>query len=948
LLNLKPFQIRTKLVLPTTALLAVISLGIYLYFPSIMRDEIMSGLIDKTNVIADMSAISIGTALDQQDKAQVENALQIIKANKDLVYFVLIDREGDVFTAFNLELAKEVEELFAAGESKISEDGSLYLIQTSVLANDREVGILYLGVSLESIHKDIKRTQRRFALLSIVIFLEGLILVLGISMVVTVPLGKIVVAAERISSGDLSSRADVSTQDEVGRLASSFNTMVDVLETTQDELESVNQNLEKIVSERTRELRQEIEVRKHAQKELKTRETILQAVSNASEQFLQSKRFRVSFEDVIKKFREVTDVCEINLYKNIAETQIAGLHLISISDKAKCKNRHNSLGEIDWKNGEFKHWESAFRKGEVISTKKGDRNSGELLEKVFGKEIASILSIPVFVGSDWWGIINFIDCQSNRSWSGGKIDALRAGVSVLGAAIFRQRSEEELLESEIRYGTLFEDSRDAVYISTPDGKFLDVNQSTLELFGYSREEMIGMDSAQCYVSQEDNNDFQSVIEKSGAVRDYEIQMLKNDGTSMDCLVTSSMRRVQKGGVFGHQGMIRNITRYKELEEQVRQMQKMEAVGRLAGGIAHDFNNIIMAIMGNVDLAISYAGSDSKIEKRLQIVQQSAERASELTAQLLAFGRRRIEKPQPVNINNVVDEVVMLIRRTVDKVYSFQVNSEPNLWTSMVDSGQMTQVLMNLLVNSCDALIDGGQIQINTENIEVSPEDITMRMDAQPGNYVRLSVCDEGSGITPEDIPRIFEPFFTTKEQGKGTGLGLAMVYGIVKAHNGWVSVDSNPKAGTNVSVYLPKVDIEANIEPSVDAHEIPGGNETILVVDDEETLRELGQHMLERLGYQVLTAADGISALQILDIYRKEIDLIILDISMPIMSGRKVLTEILKHNPAQKVIIATGFRGDGPEGQLLKMGARGFIEKPYRMHELLKTIRVVLEQSESV
>jgi len=913
-----------------------------------MREEIMSGLIDKTNVIADMTAMSIGSALDQQNKTHVEEALQIIKANKDLVYFVLIDKAGDVFSAFNLELAKEVEELFAEGESRISEDGSLYLIQAPVLSEENQVGILYIGVSLESINKEIRRIQLQFALVSIVIFLEGLILVLSISMVVTVPLGKIVAAAEKISGGDLSSRADVLAQDEVGRLADSFNSMVDNLKATQEELESVNQNLERIVYDRTIELTQEIDVRRHAQLELKTRETILQAVSNASEQFLRSNNFHLSFEDVLRRFLEVTDVCKISVYENLPETQNSALYIESSGKNTKCKDSHISIQEIDLNSMIFKSWKDTLNTEEVISLIMGDKDEREPIKKIFGGEFLSILSIPIFVGSDWWGFINFLDCRTIRNWSIGEINALRAGVSVLGAAIFRQRSAEELLASEMRYRTLFEDSRDAVYISSPDGKFLDVNRSALELFGYTREEMIGMDSAQCYISAEDKHDFQSVIEKSGAVRDYEIQMRKKDGSLMDCLVTSSMRRVQKGGVFGHQGMIRDITRYRELEEQVRQMQKMEAVGRLAGGIAHDFNNIIMAIMGNVDLAISYSESDSKIEKRLQIVQQSAERASELTAQLLAFGRRRIQKPQPVNINNVVDEVVMLISRTVDKAYDFLVETDPDLWTTMVDSGQMTQVLMNLLVNSCDALSDGGQIQIVTENIEVVSADITLQMDAQPGKYVKLSVSDEGSGINPEDIPRIFEPFFTTKEQGKGTGLGLAMVYGIVKAHKGWVNVESTSDVGTIVSVYLPKVDIEVDDEPSVSYDEITGGNETILVVDDEETLRELGQHMLERLGYEVLTATDGVNALQILDIYRKDVDLIILDISMPRMSGRKVLAEILYRDPTQKVIIATGFRGEGPERELLKMGAKGIIEKPYRMHELLGVIRNVIEQTDEV
>jgi len=410
---------------------------------------------------------------------------------------------------------------------------------------------------------------------------------------------------------------------------------------------------------------------------------------------------------------------------------------------------------------------------------------------------------------------------------------------------------------------------------------------------------------------------------------------------------------KNGRVQGAIFMMVDISDFKQLEEQLRQAQKMEAIGTLAGGIAHDFNNILTGIIGYLDMALSEIEESNPIYDSLKKVSKNADRAAELTAQLLTYSRRRMERPGPVDINNCLNEALELLIHTINPAIEIKVVKEPVLEIIKADPGQMHQMLMNLIINACDAMPEGGILSIATENIQLSAEVVTKLSIIKPGEYIRISISDTGEGMPPELLERIFDPFFTTKEVGKGTGLGLSVVYGIIKGHKGYIDVVSSVGTGSVFVVYLPllkSVIAEVSESQQPAAEEVPverGYNETILIVDDEESVRELGVGILRKNGYRAITAEDGIEALEIFKLHYREIDAVVLDLWMPKKSGRQTLLEMLKFYPNVPIIISSGYDTSGAIQELLDLGARDFVPKPYKSHSLLQTLYHVLNAENS-
>jgi PAS domain S-box-containing protein len=427
------------------------------------------------------------------------------------------------------------------------------------------------------------------------------------------------------------------------------------------------------------------------------------------------------------------------------------------------------------------------------------------------------------------------------------------------------------------------------------------------------------------------------------IRVEEVELISPKGIKNLFNVDGAPRLNSDGEVIGGILMFANMTAYKELQGQLRLAQKLEAVGTLAGGVAHDFNNLLTAIMGNLELALASVPADSPALGYMNAVLRSSSRAAELTAQLLAFSRRRMEKPRPANLNGPVDEVVPLMRRTIDPKIELHIEKDPNLWVTMADTGQMGQVLMNLLVNARDAMPDGGRITIRTQNVTLSEEEISLASEARTGEFICLSVEDEGAGMSAEIQSRIFEPFFTTKEPGQGTGLGLAVVYGIVSGHHGWIDVETREGAGTKFRVFLPQYKGTMIPESEPLPEHLPRGDERILLVDDQQIILDVGGAILRRAGYQVITAEDGVKALEIYRAERDSVDLVILDLSMPRQSGRETLLDLLKLNPKVKVMISSGYDDRNSVADLIAKGARGFLQKPYRIHQILQAVRKVLD-----
>jgi len=372
---------------------------------------------------------------------------------------------------------------------------------------------------------------------------------------------------------------------------------------------------------------------------------------------------------------------------------------------------------------------------------------------------------------------------------------------------------------------------------------------------------------------------------------------------------------------------------------------MEAVGTLAGGVAHDFNNLLQAILGYTQMLLLDKEKDSPEFTRLAQIEKAAHRASALTQQLLTFSRKVESELRPLDLNNEVRQVQRILERTIPKMIDIELHLQEEPWTINADPVQMEQVMMNLGVNARDAMPEGGKLVFETENVVLDREYCSTHLGAKEGRYVLLSISDTGQGMDKKNVEHIFEPFYTTKEVGKGTGLGLAMVYGIVKNHGGYIMCYSEWEQGTTFKIYFPVIEAESQLEKrhAVEA-ELRGGNETILLVDDEESLREMGKEILERFGYRAITVPDGETAVNTYRERGERINLVILDLVMPGMGGKQCLEELLRLYPALKVIIASGYAVNGPTKEALDAGAKGFIRKPYELGQMLGAVREVLDR----
>jgi CheY-like chemotaxis protein len=372
---------------------------------------------------------------------------------------------------------------------------------------------------------------------------------------------------------------------------------------------------------------------------------------------------------------------------------------------------------------------------------------------------------------------------------------------------------------------------------------------------------------------------------------------------------------------------------------------MEAVGTLAGGIAHDFNNLLQAVQGYAQLLQMRKGKEESGQRELSQIIRAAERGADLTQQLLTFSRKVESELRPIDLNQEVESVRLLLERTIPKMIQMEFRLAEDLKIVNADPGQVEQILINLAVNAKDAMPEGGKFIVETANVSLDENYCMIHPEAQPGKYVQLTVSDTGHGMNRKTLEHIFEPFYTTKETGKGTGLGLATVYGIVKSHKGHLTCYSEPDEGTTFKIYFPAIQsMDKTVRPEEEPAVSRGGTETILLVDDEEPIRILGTQILEEFGYTVLSAADGESALQIYQEEHEKIALVILDLIMPGMGGKRCLVELLKVNPEARVAIASGYSPDGPTREILKNGAKGFVSKPYDIRQMLNVVREVLDR----
>ncbi|HYL15588.1 MAG TPA: PAS domain S-box protein [Terriglobales bacterium] len=511
----------------------------------------------------------------------------------------------------------------------------------------------------------------------------------------------------------------------------------------------------------------------------------------------------------------------------------------------------------------------------------------------------------------------------------------------------RKRAEEALRQAEENYRGIFEEAIVGIFQSTPNGHYLSANPALARMFGYdSPQELIASVtdiSRQVYVDPNQREEIKRVLEQQEAVRNCECEVYRKDGSKM--WISAHIRAVRKNGVLErYEGMNEDITERKLLGDQLRQSQKMEAVGRLAGGVAHDFNNALGIITGYSEILQEGGVSTETSQRFLEEIKKAALGAASLTRQLLAFSRKQVIQPTILNFNSIITGLEKMLRRLIGEDINITAVLDPDLGCLKADRGQIEQVLMNLAINARDAMPKGGKIIIKTANAEL--DDVFARQHAyvKPGHYVMLSMSDTGCGMDKETLSHIFEPFFTTKEVGKGTGLGLSMVYGVVKQSNGYIWASSEPGQGSTFKIFLPR--FEKHVEPPRAAElddAITGGSETILLVEDEEPLRQLTRSFLEEKGYSVLTANNGETAIEIAKEYAAPIHLLLTDVIMPGISGSELAERLVLSRPEMNVIYMSGYTDDRVALHGILTSGTVILEKPFTRNWLLRKIRDQLD-----
>ena len=524
------------------------------------------------------------------------------------------------------------------------------------------------------------------------------------------------------------------------------------------------------------------------------------------------------------------------------------------------------------------------------------------------------------------------------------LDGREAELVLANDVTERKRNEQKLLELEERYSKAFRSSPLPITISTfNEGRYLECNHAFLQMLGFDRDEIVGRTAFDVHFwpSRESRARFVKQVSERGRTIGFETQILSKAGEVRTVLIYGESINLSDTRCI--LAIINDVTESKRLEEQLRQAQRMEAVGRLAGGVAHDFNNVLGVIIGYSELAQGALSEDTPVRQQVAEIKKAADRGASLTRQLLAFSRQQILQPSVINLNTVIENLSNMLRRMVAGDVEVSFGQDPELGNVYVDRGQMDQILMNLAVNARDAMPEGGKLIIETANADLDSTYAEQHAPVRPGPYVRLTVTDTGTGMDAATMSRIFEPFFTTKTLGHGTGLGLSIVYGIVKQSGGYIWVYSEVGRGTTFKIYFPRLESDAEIQQEMKgARGTVSGTETILLVEDDEPLRKLTQTLLQENGYQVMESPDGGSALKLAEGHEGTIHLLLSDVIMAQASGPELASKLRALRPGIKVLYMSGYTGDLIARHGGAEAGAALVEKPFTREALLIRVREVL------
>jgi PAS domain S-box-containing protein len=517
----------------------------------------------------------------------------------------------------------------------------------------------------------------------------------------------------------------------------------------------------------------------------------------------------------------------------------------------------------------------------------------------------------------------------------------------LSRALRDKANREALRASEAQFRRFIENLPLGVYRATPDGRVLMANPALLRMLGYDSWQELAFRNLEGggFEAGHPRSAFCEQIEREGEATGLETPWKRRDGSVIFVRESARAFRADDGRVLYYDGIVEDVTERRRLEEQLRQAQKMEAVGRLASGVAHDFNNLLTIIIGYSDLLFERVSARDGMRPPVEEIKKAAERAASLTRQLLAFSRKQVLQPRILDLKSLLTNVDEMLRRMIGEDIELVTHLPSGLGRVNADPGQIEQVIMNLALNARDTMPQGGQLTLEAADVELDSSYASSHESVLPGHYVMIAVSDTGIGMDAETQARIFQPFFTTKEQGKGTGLGLATTYGIVKQSEGHIGVYSEPGKGTTFKVYLPRIDqaVEVIAPTQVPVDEPPRGCETILLVEDEEAVRSLARGLLESSGYEVLEANGAHEALQVGKRHKERIHLLLTDVVMPQMSGRELAEHLAPLHPETKVLYMSGYADNAVVHHGLLDPSAFFLQKPFTADALARKLREVLD-----
>jgi len=570
-----------------------------------------------------------------------------------------------------------------------------------------------------------------------------------------------------------------------------------------------------------------------------------------------------------------------------------------------------------------------------------------LISRLWKKEgIQSWASIPLELKGSFAGTL-IVASKQYELFTPKQVQLLEAFGNQISVALQNASLFDQLRKSEELYSDLYEHSPDMYHLVDRDGKIFNCNQTEVERLGYEKQELVGQPIFKFYpTSYHDRlrQILQRIFDHGEELKGHEEQMLRKDGSVIDVSVSTTIVFDQNGKPTLNRTVARDITEKKKLEQKILQAQKIDSIGGLAGGVAHDFNNILSSILGSASIMRRRMSPKEKWFKYVDMIEAASRRGAALTRQLLTFARKHNVHVRPVDVRSILDETLRLFERSVSKNIVIETRFTEDLAIINGDEGQLQQAFLNLLINSRDAMPDGGTITVETDFADLDEGTASYYEQGKPGMYLMVKFSDTGIGMESRVLQKIFEPFFTTKESGQGTGLGLSVVHGVIHGHGGFLHVESKVGVGTSFVLFLPRLTSEKRIRKQPPQKKLQGGTETILVVDDEPSVCEVASDMLKGLGYRVMVAENGKSAVSIHKKKKSNIDLVILDLNMPEMDGHATLRRLKRIDPKVRVLVSSGY-GDGALGvEAFDGQIEGFLQKPYQVEDIANLVREILDR----